>query len=107
MWRIWHHSEPFPHPTPIKVVQSGTIMFQQDIIVFASEILRSGQNFLRLAFFQVPFYTPLFYCVVSREISILMCSYHKNHIIIIMEKQGTVKGLPPRYFQCTNLTTAA
>ena len=34
MLRISHHSDPFPHPTPTKVVQSGTIMFWQDVHCF-------------------------------------------------------------------------
>lgn len=49
---------------------------------------------------------PLFYCGVSREVSILMCSI-TTIIIIIMGKQGTVNSLPPAYFQCTNLPTPA
>lgn len=64
MLRIWHHSEPFPHPTPIKVVQSGTIMFQQDMHCFY--------------FRDFEIYTLLFYCGYFNVLN------HKNHIIIVI-----------------------
>lgn len=62
-----------------------------------------GPNFSETVFPSIILY-PLFYCGVSREVSILMCSITMI-IIIIMGKQGTVNSLPPVYFQCTNLPT--
>ena len=69
---------PSPTPHQSKLFSQAQKCFSRTCIVFASEILKSGQNFLKLAFFQVPFYTLLFYCGYFNVLN------HKNHIIIVI-----------------------
>jgi len=109
MWRIWHHSDPFPHPTPIKVVQLGTIMFQQDIMhCFGFRDFEIGPKFSETRSFPGTILYPYILLRRLQRDKYFNVLNHKNHIIIIMGKQGTENSLPPpRYFQCTNLPTPA
>ena len=107
MWRIWHHSEPFPHPTPIKVVQSGTIIFQQDMHCFCFQDFEIRPKFFETRIFPGTILYPFILLRGLQRDKYFNVLNHKNHIIIIMGKQGTVNSLPPRYFQCTNLPTPA
>ena len=102
MWRIWHHSEPFPHLTPIKVVQSGTIMFQQDMHCFCFRDFEIRPKFSETCIFPGTILYPfillwVFQCAQSQK------SYHYSNI---MGKQGKENSLPPRYPLPNHLPTS-
>ena len=107
MLRIWHHSEPFPHPTPIKVVQSGTIMFQQDMHCFCFRDFEIGPKFSETRIFPGTILYPFILLRGLQRDKYFNALNHKNHFIIIKGKHRTVNSLPPRYFQHTNLPTPA
>ena len=107
MWRIWHHSDPFPHPTPIKVVQSGTMMFQQDMHCFCFRDFEIEPKFSETRIFPGTILYPFILLRGLQRDKYFNVLNHKNHFIIIIGKHGTVNSLPPRYFQHTNLPTPA
>lgn len=107
MWRIWHHSDPFPHPTPIKVVQSGTMMFQEDMHCFCLRDFEIGPKFSETRIFPGTILYPFILLRGLQRDKYFNVLNHKNHCNIIIGKHGTVNSLPPRYFQHTNLPTPA
>ena len=94
MWRIWHHSDPFPHPTPIKVVQSGTMMFQQDMHCFCFRDFEIGPKFSETRIFPDTILYPFILLRGLQRDKYFNVLNHKNHCIIIIGKHGTVNSLP-------------